>query len=93
MLAGLIPFLRGTVLPALVVGELSELASTGVQELIENGLYVKNGGRVCQIETDGRWLYLGPASGKGFETVGNDVFLKTQGRLYDGRGRILGPNS
>ena len=31
MLAGLISFLTGTVLPALVVGVLSELASTGVQ--------------------------------------------------------------
>ena len=30
-LAGLIPFLTGTVLPALGVGALSGLASTGVQ--------------------------------------------------------------
>ena len=41
-LAGLIPFLTGTVLPALVVEALSGLASTGVQKLIENGLYLKN---------------------------------------------------
>ena len=34
-LVGLIPFLTGTVLPALGVGALSELASTGVQQLIE----------------------------------------------------------
>ena len=47
MLAGLIPFLTGTVLPALGVGELSGLAMTGVQKLIENGLYLKKGGRVC----------------------------------------------
>ena len=33
-LAGLIPFLTGTVLLALGVGALSELASTGVQKLI-----------------------------------------------------------
>ena len=32
-LAGLIPFLTGTVSPALVVGTLSALASTGVQKL------------------------------------------------------------
>ena len=64
MLAGLIPFLTGTVLPALGVGALSGLASTGVQKLIGNGLYLKKGGRVCQIETDGSGLYLGPASGK-----------------------------
>ena len=73
--------LTGTVLPALGVEALSELASSGVQKLIENGLYLKNGGSVCQIETDGKGLYLGPASGKGFENVEN-------GGLYDGRGLI-----
>ena len=41
MLAGLIPFLTGTVLPALEVGALSELARTGVQKIIGNGLYLK----------------------------------------------------
>ena len=71
VLAGLIPFLTGTVLPALGVRALSELASTGVQKLIENGLYLKKGSGVCQIETDGEGLYQGPTSGKGFETVGN----------------------
>ena len=48
---------------------------------------------VCQIETDERGLYLGPTSGKGFETVGNGLYLMKQGRLYDGRGLILGPNN
>ena len=62
MWAGLIPFLTGTVLPALGFGELSGLASTGVQKLIGNGLYLKKGGRLCQIETNGRGLYLGPTS-------------------------------
>ena len=66
-LAGLIPFLTETVLPALGVGALSGLASTGVQKLIGNGLYLKNGDSVCQIETDGKELYLGPTSGKGFK--------------------------
>ena len=37
-LAGLISFLTGTVLPALGVGALSGLASTGVQKLVGNGL-------------------------------------------------------
>ena len=41
MLAGLIPFLTGTVLPALGFGALSGLASIGVQKLIRNGLYLK----------------------------------------------------
>ena len=85
-LAGLIPILTGTVLPALLVGALSGLASTGVQKLIGNGLYLKKGGSMCQIETDGEELYLGPTSGKGFETVGNGLYLMKQGGLYDGRG-------
>ena len=96
MLAGLIPFLPGTVLPALGVGDLSGLASTVVQELIENGLCLNKGIRVCQTETDGRVLCLGPRSGNGFETVGNGLdesTLMKQGGLYDGRGLILGPNN
>ena len=40
-LAGLIPFLTGIVLPALGVGALSGFASTGVQKLTGNGLYLK----------------------------------------------------
>ena len=92
-LAGLIPFLTGTLLPALGVGALSELASTGVQKLIGNGLYLKKGSSVCRMETDGEALYLGPVSGKEFETAGNGLYLMKQGGLYDGRGLILGPNS
>ena len=65
-LAGLIPFITGTVLPALGVGALSGLASRCVQKLIGNGLYLKKGGSVCRIETDEEGLYLGPTSGKGF---------------------------
>ena len=48
---------------------------------------------MCHIETDGSGLYLGPTSGKGFETVWNSLYLMKQGGLYDGRGLILGPNS
>ena len=92
-LAGLISFLTGTVLPALGVEALSELASTGVQQLTGNGKYLKEGIGVCRIETDGEGLYLVPAIGKGFETVGNGLYLMKQGGLYDGRGLILGPNS
>ena len=43
--------------------------------------------------TDGERLYLGPTSGKGFETVGNGIYLMKQDGLCDGRGLILGPNS
>ena len=92
-LAGLIPFLNGTVLTALGVGASSGFASTGVQKLIGNGLYLKKGSGVCRVETDGEGLYLEPASGKGFETVENDLYSIKQGGLYDGRELILGPNS
>ena len=92
-LAGLIPFLTGTVLPALEVEASSGLASTGVQKLIGNELYLKKRSGVCRIETDGEGLYLGPTSGKGFATVGNGLYLMKQGGLYDGRGLILGTNS
>ena len=84
-LAGLIPFLTGTVLPALGIGALSGLANTEVQKLIGNGLYLKKGSGVCRIETDEEGLYLGPASGKGFETEANGLYLMKQGGLYDGR--------
>ena len=66
-LAGLIPFPTGTVFPALGVGALSGLASSGVQKLIVNGFYFKKRGCVCRTETDGKGLYLGPASGKGLK--------------------------
>ena len=69
-LAGLIPFLTGTVLPALGVWPLSGLKSTRVQKLIGNGLYLNKRSCVCRIETDGEGLYLGPTNDKGFETVG-----------------------
>ena len=48
---------------------------------------------MSRIETDGEGLYLGPTSGKWFETLGNGLYLMKQGGLYDGRGLILGPNS
>ena len=60
---------------------------------MENGLYLKKGGSVSQIETDGKGLYLGPTSGKGSETVWNGLYLMKQGGLYDDRWLILGPNS
>ena len=48
---------------------------------------------MCRIETVGEGLYLGPASGKGFEIVENGLYLMKQGGLYDGSRLILGPNS
>ena len=74
-LAGLIPFLTGTVLPDLGVGALSGLASSGVQKQIGNGLYLKKGSGMCRLGTDGKGLYHRRASGKGFENVGNGLYL------------------
>ena len=78
LLAGLasqaLPFLTGTVLPALGVGALSGLASTGVQKLVGNGLYIKKGGCVCEVDTDGQGLYLEPTSSKGFSKLSDGPF-------------------
>ena len=57
LLAGLaaraLPMLAKTVLPALGVGALSGLALSGVQKAMGSGLYLKKGGCVSQVETDG----------------------------------------
>lgn len=86
-------FLTGTVLPALGVGALSSLASTGIQKLVGNGLYIKKGGCICEVETDGKRLLLEPVSGKWFTKYGDGLYLRKKGRVYDGRGLLLGPNS
>ena len=88
-----LPMLAKTVLPALGVGALSGLASTGVQKAMGSGLYLKKGGLVSQVETDGHGLYLKPYKGKGLESFGNGLYLKQGGKLYDGKGLLLGPNS
>ena len=63
------------------------------KKLIGNGLYLKKRVSVCRIESDGEGQYLGPTSGKGFEIIGKGLYFMKQGRLYDCRGLILGPNS
>ena len=83
-----LPFIAKTVLPALGVGALTGLASSGVQKVMGQGLYLKKGGCVCQVETDGKGLYLSPASGSGFSKVGNGLYIKRGGQLYDGRGLL-----
>ena len=54
-----------TFLPALGVGALSGLASSRVQKAMGSGLYLKKGGCVSQVETDGHGLHLKPYKGKG----------------------------
>ena len=97
LLAGLaaraLPFVAKTVLPALGVGALSGLASTGVSKAMGSGLYLKKGGLVSQVETDGQGLYLKPYKGQGLQSYGDELYLKQGGKLYDGKGLLLGPNS
>ena len=97
LLAGLaaraLPMVARTVLPALGVGALSGLASSGVQKAMGSGLYLKKGGLVSQVETDGHGLYLKPYKGKGLQSYGDGLYLKQGGKLYDGKGLLLGPNS
>ena len=97
LLAGLaaraLPMIAKTVLPALGVGALSGLASSGVQKAMGSGLYLKKGGLVSQVETDGQGLYLKPYKGKGLQSYGDGLYSKQGGKLYDGKGLLLGPNS
>ena len=97
LLAGLaaraLPMIAKTVLLALGVGALSGLASSGVQKAMGSGLYLKKGGCVCRVETDGSGLYLKPYKGKGLQSYGDGLYLKQEGTFYDGKGLLLGPNS
>ena len=97
LLAGLtaraLPMIARTVLPALDVGALSGLASTRVQKAMGSGLYLKKGGLVSQVETDGHGLYLKPYESKGLQSYGDGLYLKQGGKVYDGKGLLLGPNS
>jgi len=97
LLAGLasrvIPFIAKTVLPALGVGALSSLATTGMHKLVGDGLFIKKGGCVCEVETDGKRVLLEPADGKSFKKLGNGLYLRNEGKIYDGKGLLLGPQS
>ena len=77
-------------IPALATGALSGLASTGVSKLFGDGLYLKKGGMIAQVETDGQALYLKPYKGKGLGSRGNGLYLKQGKRITDGRGFLTG---
>ena len=72
--------------PALATGALSGLASTGVSKLFGDGLYLKKGGMISQVETDGKGVYLRPYKGKGLGSHGNGLYLKQGKRITDGSG-------
>ena len=73
-------------IPALATGALSGLASTGVSKIFGNGLYLKKGGMIAKVETDGQGLYLRPYKGKGLGSRGNGLYLKQGKRITDGSG-------
>ena len=77
-------------IPALATGALSGLASTGVSKLFGDGLYLKKGGMIAQVETDGQGLYLKPYKGKGLGSRGNGLYLKRGKNIYDGSGFLTG---
>ena len=77
-------------LPHLATGALSGLASTGVSKLFGNGLYLKKGGMIARVETDGEGLYLKPYRGKGLGQRGDGLYLKQGKRITDGRGFLTG---
>ena len=83
LLAGLaaraLSMVAKTVLPTLGVGALSGLASSGVQKAMGSGLYLKKGGCVSQVKTDGHGLYLKPYKGKGLQS-GDGFYLKQGGK-------------
>ena len=73
-------------IPALATGALSGLASTGVSKIFGNGLYLKKGGMIAQVETDGQGVYLRPYRSKGLSSHGNGLYLKRGNNIYDGSG-------
>ena len=76
-----LPMITRTVLPALGVGALSGLASSGVQKAMGSGLYLKKGGYVSKVEMDGHGLYLKPYKGKGLQFYGDGLYLKRGEKL------------
>lgn len=97
-LAGLAMRALPTVAKSLGIGALTGLAGEAVGSLFGgSGLYLKKGGCLCQIESDGKGLYLGPtpsSSGGALTTQGDGLYLRSEGRYHPvGRGLLLGPNS
>lgn len=92
--ARFLPTIAKTLLPGIAMGALSGAASAGVEKAIKgSGLYLKKGGCMCSVETDGKGLYLRKVvPPKGIN--GNGLYLrKPTGYVTVGKGLILGPNS
>ena len=91
MLAGL----ATKVLPTLLTGIASGALAGAVEKAVSggNGLYVQKGEhcyRADAVEGDG--LYLSPHHQR-ISADGDGLYLKHGGKIYDGKGLILGANS
>ena len=81
------------VLPALGVEALCDLVSSGVKKTCWWRIIPQKGGHVCEVETYDHRLLLEPVSGRPFVMYGDALYLRKQGKMYDGKGLLLGPNS
>jgi len=48
---------------------------------------------VCEVVTDGKRVLLEPADAKSFKKLGNGLYLRKEGKIYDGKGLLLDPQS
>ena len=51
------------------------VTSGSIDKSMENGLYLKKGGCVCKVETDGKGLYLDPVDGSGLSLFGDGLYI------------------
>ena len=55
-----------------------------------DGLYIRKGGCVCEVETDGKRILLELADGESFKKLGNGLYLRKEGKIYHGKGSVVG---
>ena len=88
LLAGLaasaLPFLAKSILPAALTGAVN----AGVSKALGNGLYLKKGGNTMRVQTDGKGLYLTPASGAGLKKYGDGLYLSQDSGIVQGKGLL-----
>ena len=116
--ARMLPAVAPAIMKSLGIGALTGLASTGVEKMLGGshisqtpmlgaGLYLKKGGNICQIETDGQGLYLSPpiVQGRGFNIrslngISDGIVYQPENELLPinlletcGEGILFGANS
>jgi len=88
-----LPFLGKTLLDGLIGGYDQAAGDIVTNEIVVNGLYLKKGSSVFQIQTDRRNVLFSPKSGKMLGRVGSGLYLKQGNGIYQGSGLLLRPNS